>query len=195
MNELTIKGVKVDLPEIVEIVNSKAREYATIKVDENNYLYVEAQRKNLTTILDNYRHVLVQGEEEYLQPFKSLVEPLKNALDTLSQQEKRLMESVLYEKKKAFREEVKAEFYQLCELACRDGVIPNFDEIYEEKWYGKPKKTWRESLLKKLDKATREDKPLTAYIIIDSVESEIELVKQFLFEHKIVFRIETVEGE
>lgn len=195
MNELIYKGVKVDLPEIVNLIESKIKEYETISVDENNYLFVENQRKDLTAILDSYKRVLRESEEDYLQPYKSLVEPLKNALDTLSQQEQRIKIDILTQKKVAFKEEVRKEFYQLCELACQDGVIPNFEEIYEESWYSKPKKTWRELLIKKLQKATKEDKATTVYIVAETVESKVELIKRYLIENQIVFRIETLGDE
>lgn len=195
MNELVVRGEKIDLLEVVSSLTQKAKEFSSIEVDSHNYLYVESQRKELTAIIDTYTRVLEESEEEYLTPYKNLVEPLKNALDDILVVEKNLKDAILNEKKKAFKEEVRAEFYQLCTLACKDGVIPDFEEIYDEKWYNKPKKTWRELLIKKIEKKTTPDREMTAFIVIESYESVIKEIKEYLYSKNITFRFEEVKGE
>lgn len=196
MNDLVVKGTHYDLVEIVNVITQLSKSMKSIEVNENNYLFVENQRKKeFSVIIDTYKRVLSESEQEYLQPYKNLVEPLKNALDEILVVEKKLKDDVLAEKKKAFKEEVRAEFYDLCNVMCNDGVLPDFEEIYDEKWYQRNKKEWRESLLKKINDSIHKEKTLTGYIVCELTRSQAIELKRYLTESKIQFRFEEIEGE
>lgn len=190
MNEI-IGNKKID--ELVSEALAKKQEYAVITCDENNYLLVETQRKELTTYLDYLKGLMNESEQEYLKPYKDFVEPLKNAFNELLAVESELKASVLTEKKIAFKEEVKQEFYSLCNIVCMDGVIPDFEQIFEQSWYGKPKKTWKDLLLKKIMKASATIERMTAYFVINTDTMQLEEIKTFMNEKNISYSLETVK--
>ena len=190
MNEI-IGNKKID--ELVSEALAKKQEYAVINCNENNYLLVETQRKELTSYLDYLKGLMNESEQEYLKPYKDFVEPLKNAINELLAVESELKASVLNEKKIAFKEEVKQEFYSLCNIVCMDGVIPDFEQIFEQSWYGKPKKTWKELLLKKITKATIKLERMTAYFVINTDTMQLEEIKTFMNEKNISYSLETVK--
>ena len=196
MHELKVKETKYDIQEIVSELAELIERFDEVEVSSDNYLFVEnARKESFAPILDTYKRVLKESEEEYLLPYKNLVAPLKNALDKALEVDKRLKDEVLAEKKVAFKEEVRKEFYDLCQIICADGILPDFEEIYDEKWYQKNKKDWRESLLKKINDSTHKEENLTAYIVCHITRSQAKEIKQYLTERKISFRFEEIEEE
>ena len=195
-NELTVKETNYNLKEIVSVITQLATTMKSIEVNENNYLWVENQRKTeFSVIIDTYKRVLVESEEEYLRPYKNLVEPLKNALDEILVVEKKLKDEVLAQKKIAFKEEVKKEFYDLCNIICIDGILPDFEEIYDERWYNKTKKEWRELLLKKIHESTQKDEVITAYVVVEMTKSQAKDLRAYLTTKKLLFKYEEIEGD
>ena len=196
MNELVVKEQKIDIVEVVNVLTQIIEQFNEIEVNEENYLEVETTRKlQLTPFLDKYTSVLKESEEEYLRPYKNLVEPLKTTLDKMLELDKKLKADVLLEKKKAFKEEVRQEFYDLCNIMCSDGVLPDFEEIYNESWYGKTKKNWREMLLKKINDSIHKEETLTGYIVCELTRSQANDLKRFLTERQIQFSFEELKGE
>lgn len=195
-NGLTVKGTHYDLVEIVNVITELTKSMKSIEVNENNYLWVENQRKTeFSVIIDTYKRVLSESEEEYLRPYKNLVEPLKNALDEILVVEKKLKDDILAQKKLAFKEEVRKEFYDLCNIICVDGILPDFEEIYDERWYNKNKKEWKESLLKKIHESTKKDEVITAYIVVEMTKAQAKDLRTYLTTNNLLFKYEEIEGD
>ena len=190
MNEL-VGSKKVD--ELVTELIAKKQEYANITCTQNDYLFVEESRKSLTRYIDTIKGNLEQSEQEYLKPYKDFVEPVKNALNDLLEIESNLKSDILNCKKVEFKETVKARFYDYCKTICVDGIIPNFEIVYEPSWFGKTKKVWDELLLKKLMKVVAKLERMTAYFVIHTDTMQLEEIKKFMNEKSISYKLETVK--
>jgi len=118
------------------------------------------------------------------QPALDYIKPYLDSIDKLALANKDLSDRILNAKKENFKNKVRDKFIYLAETS-EDGVLIPFEEIYDEKWYGKTEREWFAALCSKVHAYKDKEIPVNRFIRILTNKAKYDLLINYLKENII----------
>lgn len=183
MYELT----NYDFATAVDTLKSYTELLACKVVTSDNVGECEEIRTRINSLIKDMNNALDLNRKSYLAPFDEVAKPYLDTISSLKDVVSQFSSDILTVNKQLFRDKVMEEFLHLCTIVFPDGVIPNFDDVFDPSWYGKTKKVWSASLLTKLEKLARPEISQSFYLRVDATPSQLDALKKYLYESRINF--------
>ena len=174
------------LVELQEEATERANKLSKVVVDPSNPRQCEDLRTDTNKWIKNYESALESFVNDYSKPAKDFVKPYEDALNPILLAVNDLSERILIAKKEAFKNKVHEKYNYLVETS-DDGVIYDFEEIYEPSWYGKPEKMWFPLLIGKLKKLDRKSVSVERFIKVECDGDRYSKLILFLKENSIKY--------
>lgn len=169
---------KIETMNLVAISIDRADACDEIRTNNNNYI------KGIKEVID-------EEKELYLKPFNEMVQPILDSIKPLEIATKDFANKILETKKEAFKLKVKEEWMNIG--MALDGLLPPFEKVFDEKWYGKPSKVWKMALAERIQKENRRNDTNSFTINLDCDYNTLAEVESFLISKGIFYNVKVRE--
>lgn len=152
----------------------------------NNY---DAVRRDNNAYLKGVKSRIDEARKEYLAPFEAVAGSYLKAIEPLEEANRSLSASILDAKKRRFRDEM-AEAFSEAVVSDVNGELPDFEEVFDPRWYGMAKADARKALAQALRKAKLRGVKKTASYRIEADGAQLEDLESYLLSQGIRFEKE-----
>ena len=174
-NLITLNGSVLELNTLKETVELKVETLSKVVVNPETPTTCDELRTDTNKFIKHYVDLIDSSVKEYRKQFDPLVE----ILEPLKAANKELADRILEAKKNAFRKKVYDEYIFMATCS-PDGNVPNFEDVYNEKWYNKTDKEWKMELAKIFGEYATNEQKTTTYLKVNCGIVDLQKLVQFL---------------
>lgn len=179
----------LDLADLAESCLLRAERAEALAVAPDCAANYDAVRRDNNAYLKEVKGRIDEARAKYLEPFEAVADGYLKAIAPLEAANKDLAAGILDAKKRRFRDEM-AEAFSEAVVADVNGELPDFEEVFDPRWYGKTKTEARKALAQAIRRAKLKGAKTTAVYRIEADGAQLEDVESFLLSQGIRFEKE-----
>lgn len=179
----------LSLADITEACLLRAERAKALAVAPDCAANYDAVRRDNNAYLKDVKSRIDEARAGYLKPFEAAAAGYLTAIAPLEEANKSLASSILDAKKRRFRDEM-AEAFSEAVVADVNGELPDFEDVFDPRWYGKTKTEARKALAQAIRKAKLKGAKRTATYRVEADGSQLEDLESYLLSQGIRFEKE-----